>query len=230
MRRSWVPSFSEGALRLASALVFLTLLGCGILEPRLPFDLPEENLSTDPADLRPGDFVWECERWWRGRPAADEIMVDVLFFPQVYPPPDVPHPTAKQRGLVERLGGVIVRPFDFAGLRVWMRTDSVLKLAEMRRDSLYPIQLYSVPDARRYDLYVSVVFASDTDFRSGRAPVHGARRGADPARSPQRSCPDSTRPVNPGGPAASGRGLGIPVLLDSRLLRIRGGGAPQGNC
>jgi hypothetical protein len=140
------------------------LLGCGILEPRLPFELPEENLSTDPADLRPGDFVWECERWWRGRPAADEIMVDVLFIPQVYPPPDVPHPTAKQRGLVERLGGVIVRPFNFAGLRVWMQTDSVLKLAEMRRDSLYPIQLFTVPDPRRYDPYVDILFASDTDF------------------------------------------------------------------
>jgi hypothetical protein len=112
------------------------------------------------------------------------MLVDVFFYPilSAFPFPDIPRPSAKQRGLVERFGGVILRPFNFPGLRAWMPTDSVPKLARTRADSVYPIQLRTVPDPRRYDASVDVLFRSDTAFagvadriaeRGGRVVLHG---------------------------------------------------------
>lgn len=144
------------------AAVLLGLLGCGVLEPELPFELPEENTSTDPDALRVGLFVYPCGDWRGGdRPPDDNLLVDVFFhLENAGDPLEVDRPTLPQRRLVERLGGVILRSYYLAGMRVWLPTDAVPVLEDSGAT------VVSVPDPRRYDTTMFIYFRMGTDFQS----------------------------------------------------------------
>jgi len=129
--------------------------GCDILDPELPYELPEEDLNTDPQALRRGDFVYPCNEWKYGiRPAADHLLVDV-FFHLPFGDPEVERPSLYHRGVVERVGGVILRSYHLAGMRVWLPTDAIPE---------FPAIVLSVPDPRRYDTTVHIDFRMGLDW------------------------------------------------------------------
>ena len=146
------------------ALLLMMLIevpGCGILEPELPYQLPDEDTSTDPSALRAGETLYACGRWLGGpRPAADHLLVDV-FFNLFGPggPLEVPGPTVQQRRFVEKYGGVILRSYYVSGLRVWLPTDAV----PVMEDSGAVVR--SVPEPRRYDTTVKIDFIG-TEFQA----------------------------------------------------------------
>jgi hypothetical protein len=143
-------------------VVLLGAPGCGVLEPELPFELPEENTSTDPNALRVGLFVYPCGDWRSGnRPPDDYLLVDVFFrLEEAGDPPEVDRPTLAQRRLVEILGGVILRSYYLAGMRVWLPTDGVPVLEDSGATVL------SVPEPRRYDTTMHIDFVMGTDFHA----------------------------------------------------------------
>lgn len=143
------------------AAVLLGLPGCGVLEPELPFDLPEENTSTDPDALRIGLFVYPCGDWRGGsRPPDAYLLVDVFFHLDTGDPFEVDRPTLAQRRLVETNGGVILRSYYLAGMRVWLPTDAVPVLEGSGAT------VRSVPDPRRYDTTMHINFVMGTEFRA----------------------------------------------------------------
>jgi hypothetical protein len=133
--------------RTFACLCFLTLPACEIITgPGV--DLPEEDLSLDPARLSVGYEIYYCGDWNRtyGRPGASSLFVDV-FFSAGLEQARLDHPLAVHRYLVESVGGSIVRSFHAAGFRVWIARDSIPVLSGHNG-----VVIRSVPDPRRFDL------------------------------------------------------------------------------
>lgn len=145
-----------------AALVAACLLGgsgCDILDPGRPYDLPEEDPSTAPQALRLGDFVYPCNQWKDGdRPPADHLLVDV-FFHLPFGDPEVDRPSLYHRGVVERFGGMILRSYHLAGMRVWLPTDAIPE---------FPAIVMTVPEPRRYDTTVHIDFRMGLDWMADR--------------------------------------------------------------
>ena len=127
------------------------------MEPEQPYDLPPEDTSRDPLALRPGGFVYPCNDWNGGvRPSADHLLVDV-FFGLPFGDPEVDRPSLYHRGVVEALGGIILRSYHLAGMRVWLPTDSIPALEILGT-------VRSVPEPRRYDTTVHIDFRMGLDW------------------------------------------------------------------
>lgn len=145
------PVVVPRCLRLSGPLAVLLLLGCTVLTgPELP-DLPEEDLSLDPARLAEGATVYLCGRWFN-RPAGPWALVDVFLYIDYEPPAGGPPsgPTAAVRKIVTQHGARIVKPFHVQGMRVWMPTESIPGLVAAGA------VVTSVPDPARYDLVITV--------------------------------------------------------------------------
>lgn len=129
----------------------LALLGCRVLTgPSLP-DLPPQNHSLDPADLRFGALVGDCQGWSGGsRPPGTHLLADVFFTTDQF----ATHPNVEQFNLVRQRGGSIVFEYHLPGYRVWIPIDSI--------PSFPHATIRYVPDPSRYDARVAIRFGPDS--------------------------------------------------------------------
>lgn len=167
MRRSYLtgprPTKGLAPSLVIGGLILGLVAACGILSPELPFSLPEEDASLDPGSLRVGSFAYPCRTWLGGRrPTESHILVDIFFAvdggTEVESPADVDRPVLAHRRLVERAGGVVLKGFNLAGMRVWFPTDSIPPLQDSPRYAI----VRRVPDPRRYDMTVLVIYGDGT--------------------------------------------------------------------
>lgn len=172
MRRLWPLALRPIERILAAGTVALALVGCDILEPQVAYRLPDEDLSLDPSDLRLGAFAYPCRQWMGGsRPAPDTLVVDIFFIVgggiELQGPVDVDRPVLAHRRHVERAGGVILRTFNLAGMRVWFPTDSIPSIQEAPREAIVRL----VADPRRYDVTVALTFRDPGRWKADSAQI-----------------------------------------------------------
>lgn len=147
-------------MRASFALLAWLAAGCGLLQPSSVVELPDEDLSLDPRDLRIGPLAYACNQWLGGRrPEADTLVVDIFFnFVNggIEQPGEVAvdRPVMADRRLIEKAGGVILKTFNLAGVRAWFPTDSI---PAFQADPRQPL-VRRVPDLRRYDARVIILY------------------------------------------------------------------------
>lgn len=153
-------------LRASLGVLVCLAVGCGVLEPRSVIELPEENLSLDPRDLRIGPFAYPCLDWPEGRrPDADWLVVDIFWWfvnGGIEQPNDVAvdRPVMADRRRIEKAGGVILKTFNLAGVRAWFPTDSI---PTIQAEPRVPIVRHVV-DLRRYDVDVFIRYRRDDQW------------------------------------------------------------------
>ena len=145
---------------IAQVATCLLLAGCRLLSGPAD-DLPEPDLSLDPARVRIGPLLWSCGGWSLGRrPPGQERTVDVYFPNYVetdQPLGDFAGPKAANRYLIRRFGGTILWSFNVPVVRARVPIDSIPLLSQSAL-------VFGVPELSRYDVLVGVEYRRSAPF------------------------------------------------------------------
>lgn len=118
------------------------------------FELPPPSTSLDPDSVQFGELRFLCDTWWNGSPPSaggQSIILDAIFDPDAET-----GPTDRQMRAVAEAGGEIGYKFTFQALRIRIAPSKVPELYKNTEAAFY-----TVPDLRRYDWLVGVLFSRD---------------------------------------------------------------------
>lgn len=134
--------------RAALALVFI--VACNDPLSVRWFELPPPSTSLDPDSVRPPRILYICDQWLETPPHTAWVVVDVLFSG------GGSGPTESQLREVARVGAQVGYMFPFQAVRIRIGPSSIPELYRATRATVY-----IVPDQRRYDWWVAVMYTRD---------------------------------------------------------------------
>jgi hypothetical protein len=155
--------FIWNVVRKGSALGFVAIiLSCSSPFSNLPpYDLPPENTSLDPSEVRPPSLAFLCGYWVGDTPHPDSAVLLDLNFGNLSPSDPIDRPLEVDRDLIRRHGGRILRVFQFPAFRVWIRAGAIPALVhESRRQ----VSVLRVADPRRFDWQFTVLYRASHPY------------------------------------------------------------------
>lgn len=118
------------------------------------FELPQPSTSLDPDSVLLGTRVFNCHNWFGPAPAGPSVILDAIFDHN-----SDKGPTQAQLRAVAEAGGEIGYKFTFPALRIRIAPANVPELYQVTE-----AVFFSVPDLRRYDWLVTVIYSRDLTF------------------------------------------------------------------
>lgn len=143
------------AARLLIALAGVGTAGCTdsagpVWLPFRRFELPAPSTSLDPDSLRFNTTLYICDRWLEIPPATPKVVVDVWFSGEGT------GPTFAQLRSLADAGAEVGYLYPFEAARVRVATAAIPELYRMTQGTVY-----TVPDVRRYDWLVGVIYSRE---------------------------------------------------------------------
>lgn len=139
------------------------LSACSLLTEPLGYDLPDPDLSLNPAALEPQNIIYGCGRWIGDPPVEEKIFVDIAFLrPDLDEEPE-DRPSPRHLAALARYGGKVAYKFHFPAVRAWIATKDIPGLAGDRAVN----SVFRVANLRRYDWTASVGYRGDYSYRDG---------------------------------------------------------------